>query len=121
MLFAQVCGAMTSGGSESILSAMKSSRDFMRARRGIDEPEMIVAVSAHAAYWKAAEYFKIRIVTVGRGPGQPRGAGVVALARTERSACGPSADPPRPAPSPPARRYRWARTCACQRRRCGAT
>jgi sphinganine-1-phosphate aldolase len=56
---------MTSGGSESILSAMKASRDYMRAQRGIDEAEMIVAVSAHAAYWKAAEYFRIKLVTVG--------------------------------------------------------
>lgn len=55
---ASVCGAMTSGGTESILSAMKASRDYMRATRGITQPEMIIADSAHAAYWKAAEYFK---------------------------------------------------------------
>lgn len=53
-----VCGAMTSGGTESILSAMKASRDYMRASRGVTQPEMIIADSAHAAYWKAAEYFK---------------------------------------------------------------
>ncbi len=49
---------MTSGGTESILSAIKASRDFMAAFKGIRRPEMIIAVSAHAAYWKAAEYFK---------------------------------------------------------------
>ncbi|KXZ51445.1 hypothetical protein GPECTOR_12g408 [Gonium pectorale] len=63
-----VCGAMTSGGTESILSAVKASRDFVAARRGITQPEMIIGVSAHAAYWKAAEYFKIKlhVVPVGR-------------------------------------------------------
>lgn len=57
-----VCGSMTSGGTESILTAVKASRDHMAARRGITEPEMVIAVSAHAAFVKAAEYFKIRLV-----------------------------------------------------------
>ena len=47
-----MCGAMTSGGSESILSAIKASRDYMRTTRGITQPEMVIAVSAHAAYYK---------------------------------------------------------------------
>lgn len=55
-----VCGAMTGGGTESILSAMKASRDFMAAKRGVTEPEMVVAESAHPAYFKAASYFKIK-------------------------------------------------------------
>ncbi|GLC37254.1 hypothetical protein PLESTB_001143300 [Pleodorina starrii] len=64
----KVCGAMTSGGTESILSAVKASRDYMAAKKGIRQPEMIIGVSAHAAYWKAAEYFKIKlhVVPVGR-------------------------------------------------------
>lgn len=45
---------MTSGGTESILTAVKASRDYMAARRGITEPEMVIAVSAHAAFVKAA-------------------------------------------------------------------
>ena len=55
---------MTSGGTESILSAVKASRDYMRATRGIREPEMIIANSAHAAFVKAAEFFNIRLVQV---------------------------------------------------------
>ena len=51
---AGVCGSMTSGGTESILTAVKASRDYMAATRGITEPEMIIAVSAHAAFVKAA-------------------------------------------------------------------
>lgn len=59
-----VCGAMTSGGTESILTAVKASRDYMALVKGIREPEMIVADSAHAAFIKAAEYFKIRVIRV---------------------------------------------------------
>lgn len=36
----QVCGNMTSGGTESILLAVKSSRDYMRLKKGITKPEM---------------------------------------------------------------------------------
>ncbi|KAG2490349.1 hypothetical protein HYH03_011151 [Edaphochlamys debaryana] len=60
----QVCGAMTSGGTESILMAVKASRDYVCAKKGIREPEMIIGVSAHAAYWKAAEYFRIKLHVV---------------------------------------------------------
>lgn len=59
-----VCGAMTSGGTESILTAVKASRDYAAAVHGITEPEMVVADSAHPAFIKAAEYFKIRLVKV---------------------------------------------------------
>ncbi|KAL4518135.1 hypothetical protein Ndes2526A_g01416 [Nannochloris sp. 'desiccata'] len=59
-----VCGAMTSGGTESILSAVKASRDYMAATRGIEHPEIVIAESAHAAFIKAAEYFKIRLIRV---------------------------------------------------------
>ena len=59
-----VCGAMTNGGTESILSAVKATRDWMRHERGIRAPEMIIGVSAHAAFIKASEYFKIKLVRV---------------------------------------------------------
>ena len=61
---ANVCGAMTSGGTESILSAVKASRDYMRFTKGITEPEMIIGESAHAAFYKAAEYFQIKLIRV---------------------------------------------------------
>ncbi|EPS72842.1 hypothetical protein M569_01913, partial [Genlisea aurea] len=57
----QVCGNMTSGGTESILLAVKTSRDYMRARKGINSPEMIIPVSAHSAYDKAGQYFNIKV------------------------------------------------------------
>ena len=63
---------MTSGGTESILSAVKASRDYMRATRGIRKPEMIIANSAHAAFYKAAEYFCIKLIRV-RSPSHSLG------------------------------------------------
>jgi len=59
-----VCGTVSSGGTESILLAMKSYRDRARAERKITAPEMILPVTAHAAFDKAARYFDIRPVKV---------------------------------------------------------
>jgi glutamate/tyrosine decarboxylase-like PLP-dependent enzyme len=61
---ANVCGTVTSGGTESILCAMKTYRDRAREERGITEPEMIVPITAHAAFDKASQYFGIKQVKV---------------------------------------------------------
>ncbi|MES2620667.1 MAG: aminotransferase class V-fold PLP-dependent enzyme [Bacteroidota bacterium] len=57
-----VCGTVTSGGTESILCAIKSYRDRARVEKGITEPEMILATTAHAAFDKASQYFNIKQV-----------------------------------------------------------
>eukprot|EP00755_Sulcionema_specki_P005538 Sspe_Gene.33022::Locus_16158_Transcript_2_2_Confidence_0.667_Length_1993::g.33022::m.33022/K01634/SGPL1, DPL1; sphinganine-1-phosphate aldolase len=57
----EACGSMTSGGTESILLAIKAYREYAKAVRGIDEPEMVVPITAHAAFDKAAHYFNILI------------------------------------------------------------
>ncbi len=57
----EVCGTVTSGGTESILLAMKTYRDWARDRRGITRPELVVPVTAHAAFDKAAQYFGITL------------------------------------------------------------
>ncbi|XP_068486029.1 sphingosine-1-phosphate lyase isoform X1 [Phaseolus vulgaris] len=57
----QICGNMTSGGTESILLAVKSSRDYMKSKKGITRPEMIIPLSGHSAYDKAAQYFNIKL------------------------------------------------------------
>jgi len=59
-----VCGSVTSGGSESILLAMKTHRDWARATKGITQPEIVVPVSAHAAFHKAAQYFNLKLQLV---------------------------------------------------------
>ena len=59
-----VCGTVSSGGTESIMLAMRTYRDRAKAERGITEPEMVVPVSAHAAFDKASHYFGITLVPV---------------------------------------------------------
>lgn len=54
-------GATTSGGTESILMAVLSARNKAYHERNVTEPEMIIPQTAHAAFQKAAEYFKIKL------------------------------------------------------------
>ncbi|HYD11063.1 MAG TPA: hypothetical protein VEA78_13255, partial [Acidimicrobiales bacterium] len=61
-------GFMTSGGTESILSAVKAARERGRIERGVTEPEMVLAESAHAAFHKAAHYFGVRVHKTPVGP-----------------------------------------------------
>jgi len=62
-----VCGTVTSGGTESILLAMKTYRDWARDTRRITAPEMIVPATAHAAFDKAAHYFNIKCIRIPAG------------------------------------------------------
>ncbi|MCB9798002.1 MAG: aspartate aminotransferase family protein [Alphaproteobacteria bacterium] len=61
-------GTFTSGGTESILLAVLSARTLARAR-GVTAPEMILPVTAHAAFHKAARYLDVTPVLV---PVDPR-------------------------------------------------
>ncbi|KAF2470585.1 sphingosine-1-phosphate lyase 1 [Lindgomyces ingoldianus] len=54
-------GVSTSGGTESILMACLSARQKAFHERGVTEPEMIIPETAHTAFRKAGEYFKIKI------------------------------------------------------------
>jgi glutamate/tyrosine decarboxylase-like PLP-dependent enzyme len=58
-------GSMTSGGSESILMAVKACRDAARAH-GVDTngADLVLPRSAHPAFDKAAHYLGLRIVRV---------------------------------------------------------
>ena len=57
----RAAGFLTSGGTESILCAVLAARERGRAERGITEPEMVIAESAHAAFHKAADLFGLRV------------------------------------------------------------
>ena len=57
----EASGFMTSGGTESILLAVKAARERCRQERGITAPEMVLPVSAHAAFHKAAHYFGLTV------------------------------------------------------------
>jgi sphinganine-1-phosphate aldolase len=52
----RTAGTMSSGGSESILLAVKTYRDQARAERGITEPELVLPRSAHPAFLKSCHY-----------------------------------------------------------------
>jgi glutamate/tyrosine decarboxylase-like PLP-dependent enzyme len=83
---APVAGTVSSGGTESILLAMKTYRDHARARRGIAEPEIVAPVTAHAAFDKAARYFDMPLVRVPVDAGFKADLGAMAAAVTERTA-----------------------------------
>jgi sphinganine-1-phosphate aldolase len=58
-------GSMTSGGTESILMAVKTAKSYAMAKNPkIEKPEMVVSASAHPAFDKAAYYFGIKIIKV---------------------------------------------------------
>ncbi|KAF9446347.1 PLP-dependent transferase [Macrolepiota fuliginosa MF-IS2] len=57
-------GVVTSGGTESIIMAVKAYRDWGRAVKGIKEPEMIIPSSAHAAFDKGATYLGVKVHTI---------------------------------------------------------
>ena len=59
----RACGTMTTGGTESILMAMRSYRQLGYSR-GIRRPEIICSRATHAAFVKAADYFCMKIVIV---------------------------------------------------------
>ncbi len=61
-------GYLTSGGTESLLQAVKTARDVARHERGIPHPRIVAAESAHAAFTKAADYFDVELIRVPVGP-----------------------------------------------------
>ena len=55
-----VVGNFTSGGTESCLLAVKTARDWARATKKIKAPEIVLPVTAHAAFHKGADYFGLK-------------------------------------------------------------
>ena len=52
-------GFITSGGTESLLLAVKGSRERGRSERNITTPNVVLPTSAHAAFEKACHYFGV--------------------------------------------------------------
>jgi glutamate/tyrosine decarboxylase-like PLP-dependent enzyme len=61
---ADVCGAITFGGSESIMLPMLAYREQAREEKGITAPQMVVPETIHPAFDKGAHYFGIELVHV---------------------------------------------------------
>lgn len=61
----EVVGNFTSGGTESIMLAVKAARDYARDQRPhIREPEIVLPVTAHASFQKATHYLCLKPVLV---------------------------------------------------------
>lgn len=61
-------GFLTSGGTESIQCAVLAARERGLAERGVAEPEIVLAESAHAAFHKSAHMYRM---TVRKAPVRP--------------------------------------------------
>jgi len=81
---ADVCGAITSGGTESVILPMLAYREKARAERAITAPEMVVPETAHPAFSKGAHFFGIKLIRV------PVGADYLADVDAMRRAIGPN-------------------------------
>ncbi len=57
-------GSMTSGGTESIMQAVRVARDRAKAERGVTTPTLVVPHSAHPAFAKGAKYFGLELVQI---------------------------------------------------------
>lgn len=55
-------GSFTSGGTESILLAVKAARDYAIKKNPRIQPEMVIPLSAHPAFDKAGHYFGIKVI-----------------------------------------------------------
>lgn len=62
-------GTATAGGTESVMLAVKTARDYARKTRPeVTNPKMLLPETAHACFHKAAHYFGVEIVTVDVDP-----------------------------------------------------
>jgi len=62
-------GHLTTGGTESIMLAVKTARDMARATKPhTKDPEMVLPKTAHAAFHKAAHYLSVKPVVVDIDP-----------------------------------------------------
>jgi sphinganine-1-phosphate aldolase len=81
----EAAGFMTTGGTESILMAVKAAHKRAHAR-GISSPEMVLPITAHAAFEKGAEYFGVKSVRVPVGDDFRADADAMAAAITPNTA-----------------------------------
>lgn len=61
---ADTCGAMTTGGTESLIMACKAYRDYAAYERGVSRPNIVMPVTAHSGFDKAAQYLGLHVKTV---------------------------------------------------------
>lgn len=57
-------GMTTSGGSESLELAILSHKLHYRRKKGITEPEVIICETAHSAFYKACDFFNVKLIPI---------------------------------------------------------
>ncbi len=58
-------GTATAGGTESVMLAVKAARDHARKTRPeVTRPKMLLPITAHACFHKAAHYLGVEVITV---------------------------------------------------------
>jgi len=77
----EVSGVVTSGGTESIMLAVKAHRD----RSAVDRPQMVLPMTAHAAFDKAAHCFGVEAVKVPVGADMRADVGATERALGDRT------------------------------------
>lgn len=82
-----VVGVISSGGTESIMLAMKTYRDWAKAERGIDAPQIVAPSTAHVAFDKAAHCFGLEMIRVPVGPDTRADVAATAAALTKNTIC----------------------------------
>ena len=78
-------GRLTSGGTESIFLAVQTMRDHARQVRGVAEPVLLTAETAHPAFAKACKYLDVEQRRVPVGPDGRADAAAMAAAIDDRT------------------------------------
>lgn len=81
-------GSITSGGSESIYSAIHAAREWAKIHHpNIKKPEVIIPYSAHAAFDKACHYFELTLIRTPLAANNRADVGAMEQAITENTIC----------------------------------
>lgn len=82
-----LAGVVSSGGTESIMLAMKTYRDWARKERGITRPQIIAPSTAHVAFDKAAHCFGLEMVRIPVGEDTRADVAATRAAITKHTIC----------------------------------
>jgi sphinganine-1-phosphate aldolase len=58
----KACGSLTTGGTDSIFQSVYAHREWGADQKNITQPEIVLATSAHPAFFKAAHYLNMKAV-----------------------------------------------------------
>lgn len=58
----KACGSLTTGGTDSIFQSVYAHREWGVDQKNITQPEIVLPVSAHPAFFKAAHYLNMKAV-----------------------------------------------------------